>query len=80
MRDDATSVGKLWRDQDGFLGPIKPGTGPRRDPAGEFPSGPPVGSRLPDMVAQDHDGVVVDVHRERANRPAIVVFFRSAVW
>lgn len=72
--------GKLWLDVDGFAGPVKPGDGPRRDPRGEFPTGPEVGARLPDVVARHHNGSLVDVHRHRAGRPAVVVFYRSAVW
>ena len=72
--------GRLWLDVDGFAGPIKPGNGPRRDPRGEFPTGPDIGVRLPDVVAPNHDGSLLDVHAHRAGRPAIVVFFRSVVW
>jgi hypothetical protein len=71
---------KLWLDVDGFAGPVKPGEGPRRDPRGEFPTGPDVGVLLPDITAAHHDGSLVDVHRHREGRPAVVVFFRSAVW
>lgn len=72
--------GKLWLDVDGFAGPIKPGNGPRRDPKGDFPTGPLVGTRLPNIAARHHDGSMIDVHHHRAARPAVVVFFRSAVW
>ncbi len=69
-----------WRDVDGFVGPIQPGLGPRTDPMGEFPTGPDIGSRLPDVRAMDVDGNPFDLHRDRGAAPAIVVFFRSAVW
>ncbi len=72
--------GKLWLDIDGFAGPVKPGNGPRRDPKGEFPTGPDVGTQLPNIVARHHNDSTVDLHRDRAGKPAVVVFFRSAVW
>lgn len=72
--------GPLWLDVHGFPGPKKPGDGPRRDPVGNFPTGPEIGAVLPDIVAQNHDGEMLDVHAHRAGKPAAVVFFRSAVW
>ncbi len=71
---------QLWVDADGFAGGLQPGTGPRRNPRGEFPTCPEVGERLPDIVAQTPDGEVIDVHRDRAGQAAAVVFYRSAVW
>ena len=69
-----------WRDRLGFVGPLQPGSGGRRDPVGEFPTGPAVGERLPDVLAPNHDGQMVDAHVERGNGPLVMVFFRSAVW
>ena len=69
-----------WEDEYGALGPAKPGLGPRQDPVGEFPTGPAVGERLPDIVATDQTGAIVDLHADRADRGAVVVFYRSAVW
>ena len=76
----AEKAGKFWRDQDGFLSPVRPGEGPRRNPEGEFPTGPAVGIKLPEIVALDTSGSAFDVHADRGSRPAIVVFHRSAVW
>ena len=70
----------LWADEFGALGPFRPGVGPRSDPKGWFPTGPEVGERLPDVVATSHTGGTVDVHELRDDRPAVVVFYRSAVW
>lgn len=67
-------------DVHGFTAPRPAGTGPRREPRGEFPTGPSVGEVLPDVVAPDSAGRIVDVHELRAGRPAVVVFYRSAVW
>lgn len=72
--------GRGWVDHLGFQGPLKPGTGGRRDPKGGFPTGPDIGQRLPDIVAHDDQGRLVDVHTDRAGRPAVVLFYRSAVW
>ena len=69
-----------WEDEYGALGPAKPGLGPRQDPVGEFPTGPAVGDQFPDLAATSHLGAVIDVHRDRGDRPAVVVFYRSAVW
>ena len=70
----------LWADENGALGPFRPGVGPRNDPAGWFPTGPEIGEVLPEIIAPSHAGEVVDVHRDRAGKPAVVVFYRSAVW
>ncbi len=72
--------GKGWVDHLGFLGPLKPGSGGRRDPVGEFPTGPDVGEMLPDLVALDSTGETVDLHADRDGKPAVVLFYRSAVW
>ena len=69
-----------WRDVDGFVGPVRPGSGPRTDPRGEFPSGPEIGSHLPDIRCQDAGGAPFELHAHRDGSPAIVVFYRSAVW
>ena len=42
--------------------------------------GPNVGSRFPDIRLPDQTGRVVDLHAERGNRRALVVFYRSASW
>ena len=76
----AERAGQFWRDQDGFLSPIRPGEGPRRNPEGDFPTGPAVGTELPEIVALDSSGSTFDVHADRGDRAAIVVFHRSAVW
>ncbi|MEM7338258.1 MAG: hypothetical protein AAF467_06405 [Actinomycetota bacterium] len=67
-------------DAEGFVMPLPAGTGPRRIPRGDFPTGPPVGAHLPDVRAVDHHGRMVDLHVDRAGRPAVLVFSRSAVW
>jgi hypothetical protein len=70
----------LWEDELGALGPAKPGLGPRQDAVGEFPTGPAVGSRFPEVVAAAHTGEMVDVHAHRDGRASVFVFYRSAVW
>ena len=69
-----------WLDHLGFEGPIQPGTHARSDPTGEFPTGPAVGEQLPDIVAPDIRGQLVNVHEARRGGPLVVVFYRSAVW
>lgn len=69
-----------WEDEFGALGPAKPGLGPRQNRAGDFPTGPDVGQRFPDVVTRDHTGEVLDLHKHRDGRPAAFVVYRSAVW
>lgn len=76
----ADQVENGWRDKDGFVGPYRPGVGPRSDPRGEFPTGPDLGAALPDIRCQSADGSELDLHLDRAGSPAVVIFFRSAVW
>jgi hypothetical protein len=80
MRTAGEQVGRMWRDQDGFLGPLKPGERARRDPEGEFPTGPALGQQLGEVGGFTTDGSRCDVHEIRSGGPAVVVFFRSAVW
>jgi hypothetical protein len=42
--------------------------------------GPAAGERFPDMVLTGLDGTPVNLHADRAGRPALVVFHRSARW
>ena len=67
-------------DADGFLMPLAPNTRSRRIPLGDFPTGPEVGTRLPEVVAIDQYGRSVDLHADRRGQPAVLVFSRSAVW
>ena len=69
-----------WRDNDGFIGPFQPGNGPRNDPLGDFPTGPAIGQRMPDIRCLDAAGQPFDLHEQRGDAPAVFVFFRSAVW
>jgi hypothetical protein len=69
-----------WRDHDGFEGPFRPGNGPRSDPKGDFPTGPSVGERMPDVRCLDADGAAFDLHADRGDSPAVFLFYRSAVW
>lgn len=76
----ATRTDKGWRDHDGFVGRRRPGTGPRSDPRGDFPTGPRVGDAMPDVRCVTADATPFDLHAHRAGRTAVFVFFRSAVW
>ena len=42
--------------------------------------GPPVGQRLDDIVLPNQRGEMVDLHRARDGRQALVIFYRSAHW
>lgn len=80
IENRATEVEGGWRDRDGFVGPFQPGTGPRSDPKGAYPTGPEVGAPMPDIRCATADGAGFDLHADRAGRPAIFIFYRSAVW
>lgn len=80
METRATQTDHGWRDVDGFIGPFQPGNGPRSDPRGEFPTGPEVGESMPDVHCRPAGGAPFDLHAHRAGRPALFIFFRSAVW
>ena len=42
--------------------------------------GPGIASRFPDVRLPDQTGRVLDLHAERGNRRALIVFYRSARW
>ncbi len=69
-----------FEDAEGYVMRPVPGTGPRRIPLGDFPTGPEIGTRLPEVVAVDQHGRTVDLHADRGGHPAVLVFSRSAVW
>ncbi len=69
-----------FEDNEGYVGPLPPGFGPRSNPLDDFPTGPEVGERLPDVVASDSSGRTVNLHADRDGQPAVLVFIRSAVW
>ncbi len=75
-----TQTDRGWQDHDGFIGPVRPGTGPRSDPRGGFPTGPAIGQRMPDVRCSSADATPFNLHEHRAGRPAVFVFVRSAVW
>ena len=49
-------------------------------PVGSRHTGPAVGEQLPDIVAPDFRGQMVDVHEARRGGPLVMTFYRSAVW
>ena len=53
----------------------------RRYPATDnFPTGPDVGERLPDIRLSNQHGEPIDFHELQRSGSAVVLFFRSAVW
>ena len=46
----------------------------------DFPTGPDLGERFPDFALPNQRGELIDFHRDRAARKAVVAFIRSAVW
>ncbi len=80
METQAIEAASGWQDKDGFVGPFKPGMGPRSDPRGDFPTGPDIGEQMPDVRCTMIAGEPFDLHEHRGGRPAVFIFFRSAVW
>jgi hypothetical protein len=75
-----TKVEKGWQDHEGFIGGREPGVGPRSNPRGDFPNGPNVGEHLPAVRCTAADGTPFNLHEHRGDRPALLIFHRSAVW
>jgi peroxiredoxin len=53
---------------------------PERMPEEHRRRGPGIGERFPDVRLPDQTGAIVDLHRARNGRPALIVFYRSARW
>ncbi len=60
--------------------PGEPAPGLRTPQDNNFPTGPEVGSVLPDFTLPDQHGRAVNLTAARGGRRALVVFHRSARW
>lgn len=69
-----------YLDEFGFVGPLPATDGQRRAPPEGFYTGPEVGAPLPGFTLRNASGRKVDLHADRGDSKAAVVFFRSAVW
>ena len=69
-----------FEDHEGYVAPVPSGFGPRSSPLGQFPTGPEIGGRLPDVAALSTAGHRIDIQADREGHPAVLVFIRSAVW
>ncbi len=67
-------------DADGIVAPLPTQHGVRIIQDDGFPTGPEIGERLPNFELMDQSGRRVDLHADRGDSRAAVVFFRSAVW
>lgn len=67
-------------DEHGFRGPLPASHGQRRLPDEGFFSGPEIGDALPNFTLKDQNGRSIDLHADRGDSKAAVVFYRSAVW
>ncbi len=67
-------------DEFGLVGPLPARDGQRQPMPEGAPTGPGIGTRLPDIVLPAATGGTIDLHRDRGADRAAVVFFRSAVW
>ncbi len=70
----------IERDHHGFDAPAPLGHPGRAGLPDGAPTGPEVGTRLPEFTLPDAHGHAVDFHADRGNAKAVVVFYRSAVW
>ena len=46
----------------------------------DFPTGPDIGERLPEIVLPDQSGAMVNLEQARGNKRALVLFHRSLRW
>ena len=69
-----------FEDEFGIIAPLPVDHGVRRIAPEDCFTGPAIGERLPDFELADHQGRLVNLHADRGNSSAAVVFFRSAVW
>ena len=70
----------IERDDLGFDAPAPLGHPGRAGLREGTPTGPEVGERLPGFTLPDAFGRDVDFHADRDGAPAVLVFYRSAVW
>lgn len=70
----------IERDHHGFDAPAPLGHPARSGLTEGHPTGPEIGTRLPDFRLPDAFGREVDFHADRGGAPAVLVFYRSAVW
>jgi hypothetical protein len=59
--------------------PETPPTG-RIPDSEDFPSGPEIGERLPEIALPDQTGAMVNLEQARGNKRALVLFHRSVRW
>jgi hypothetical protein len=69
-----------YRDEFGSVGPLPVTDGQRKPPEEGFFTGPEIGARFPDVRLSRSEGWMLDLHADRGDAQAAVVFFRSAVW
>jgi len=69
-----------YRDNDGLLASLPTTDGQRTAPEEGFFTGPEVGEFLPGFTLRSAEGKRIDLHRDRGNSKAALVFFRSVVW
>ncbi len=70
----------MYRDEWGLTGPAAITDGQRMSPEEGFFTGPEIGARLPGFRLRSAAGPMLDLHADRGDSKAAVVFYRSAVW
>jgi len=69
-----------YYDEFGFYSPMPLDRAARREPDADFPTGPEIGTPIPDIRLPNQHGEMIDVAEHRGGKGAIVVFHRSAYW
>ncbi|MFT7599162.1 MAG: hypothetical protein ACI8TP_002091 [Acidimicrobiales bacterium] len=69
-----------YLDELGMYSPLPAHHGQRIIPADDFPTGPEIGTRLPDFTLTNARGETVAFHEHRGDSKAAVFFNRSVVW
>ena len=74
-----TDKGRYY-DEFGFYSPMPLDRAARREPDVGFPTGPEIGTAIPDIRLPNQHGEMIDLAEHRGGKGAIVVFHRSAYW
>ena len=70
----------IERDHHGFDAPAPLGHPGRAGLPNDRSTGPEIGEILPDFALPNQHGALIEFHKHRADRKAVLVFYRSAVW
>ena len=79
--DQSESSKAEYTDEFGIFVPVSLTHPGRSFPDSDsFPTGPAIGERLPNFELPNQHGEIVDFHKARKGKRAVVTFNRSAAW